>query len=130
MGLPGRRAALSLIPAAAAALWIPGQPLPANALEQGGAKKRVKLGKGSVPEMGTGTWAWGDGSVWGYGGYDKGLNDDSIREAWRECLGGGVTFFDTAEVNPQTLNPKPFFDTAEVNPQTLDPEPQILNPKP
>lgn len=95
-----RRSLFLATPGAAAALWG-GIPV-SNAAASEETPGRVPLGKGkgsiSVPEMGTGTWAWGDGSVWGYGGYDKSLSDASIKEAFRECLNGGVTLFDTAEV--------------------------------
>ena len=52
----------------------------------------------TVPPLGVGTWAWGDRSTWGMGGYDAELTDDTIREAWNASLDAGVTFFDTAEV--------------------------------
>ena len=45
-----------------------------------------------------GTWAWGDRSTWGMGGYDADLTRDSIREAWEASVDAGVTLFDTAEV--------------------------------
>jgi len=45
-----------------------------------------------------GTWAWGDRSTWGMGGYDPGLTQDSIKEAWQASIDAGVTLFDTAEV--------------------------------
>ena len=52
----------------------------------------------SVPPLGVGTWAWGDKSTWGMGGYDAGLTADSIHEAWEASIDAGVTLFDTAEV--------------------------------
>ena len=52
----------------------------------------------SIPPLGVGTWAWGDRSTWGMGGYDAGLTQDSIREAWQASIDAGVTLFDTAEV--------------------------------
>jgi aryl-alcohol dehydrogenase-like predicted oxidoreductase len=52
----------------------------------------------SVPPLGVGTWAWGDRSTWGMGGYDADLTRDSIREAWDASIDAGVTLFDTAEV--------------------------------
>ncbi len=52
----------------------------------------------SIPPLGVGTWAWGDRSTWGMGGYDTDLTRDSIREAWDASIDAGVTFFDTAEV--------------------------------
>jgi aryl-alcohol dehydrogenase-like predicted oxidoreductase len=52
----------------------------------------------TIPMLGVGTWAWGDRSVWGMGGYDTGLTRDSIAEAWAASIDAGVTFFDTAEV--------------------------------
>lgn len=48
--------------------------------------------------LGVGTWAWGDRSTWGMGGYDTSLTQDTIREAWQTSLDAGVTCFDTAEV--------------------------------
>jgi aryl-alcohol dehydrogenase-like predicted oxidoreductase len=52
----------------------------------------------SVPALGVGTWAWGDRSTWGMGGYDSTLTRDSIRDAWDASIDAGVTLFDTAEV--------------------------------
>ena len=52
----------------------------------------------TVPLLGVGTWAWGDRSTWGMGGYDAALTGDSIREAWDASIDAGVTLFDTAEV--------------------------------
>lgn len=48
--------------------------------------------------LGVGTWAWGDESVWGMGGYDTGLTEASIAAAWEASIDAGVTLFDTAEV--------------------------------
>lgn len=48
--------------------------------------------------MGVGTWAWGDRSTWGMGGYDAGLTEATITEAWQRSIESGVTLFDTAEV--------------------------------
>ena len=52
----------------------------------------------SFSPLGVGTWAWGDRSTWGMGGYDSALTRDTIAEAWQASLDAGVTFFDTAEV--------------------------------
>jgi aryl-alcohol dehydrogenase-like predicted oxidoreductase len=52
----------------------------------------------SIPPLGVGTWAWGDRSTWGMGGYDADLTRDSIQEAWDASVDAGVTLFDTAEV--------------------------------
>jgi len=52
----------------------------------------------SIPRLGVGTWAWGDESTWGMGGYDTDLTRDSIRAAWEASVDAGVTLFDTAEV--------------------------------
>ena len=64
------------------------------------ADDRIPLAGGDValPPLGVGTWAWGDKSTWGMGGYDADLTRSSIQEAWDACLEAGVTFFDTAEV--------------------------------
>jgi len=51
-----------------------------------------------VPALGAGTWAWGDRSTWGMGGYDSDLTRTSIEEAWAASIDAGVTLFDTAEV--------------------------------
>jgi aryl-alcohol dehydrogenase-like predicted oxidoreductase len=51
-----------------------------------------------IPRLGVGTWAWGDESTWGMGGYDTDLTRDSIRDAWDASIDAGVTLFDTAEV--------------------------------
>jgi aryl-alcohol dehydrogenase-like predicted oxidoreductase len=48
--------------------------------------------------LGVGTWAWGDTSVWGMGGYDRTLTEATIAEAWESSLAAGITLFDTAEV--------------------------------
>jgi len=52
----------------------------------------------SIPPLGVGTWAWGDRSTWGMGGYDTNLTLDSIQEAWEASIDAGVTLFDTAEI--------------------------------
>jgi aryl-alcohol dehydrogenase-like predicted oxidoreductase len=48
--------------------------------------------------LGVGTWAWGDRSTWGMGGYDADLDEAAIAGAWEASIGAGVTLFDTAEV--------------------------------
>ena len=52
----------------------------------------------TIPPLGVGTWAWGDKSTWGMGGYDATLTEDTIRDAWQASIDAGATFFDTAEV--------------------------------
>lgn len=49
-------------------------------------------------ELGIGTWAWGDRLVWGYG---NGYSEEDIRQAFNECVDGGIRFFDSAEVYGQ-----------------------------
>ena len=51
-----------------------------------------------VAPCGVGTWAWGDKSTWGMGGYDADLDRGSIRAAFEASIQAGVTMFDTAEV--------------------------------
>ena len=48
--------------------------------------------------LGVGTWAWGDRSTWGMGGYDTDLTEATIAEAFDASLAAGVALFDTAEV--------------------------------
>jgi aryl-alcohol dehydrogenase-like predicted oxidoreductase len=45
--------------------------------------------------VGTGTWAWGDGLYWGYGGS---YGESDVRGAFEASRGAGIDFFDTAEV--------------------------------
>jgi aryl-alcohol dehydrogenase-like predicted oxidoreductase len=52
----------------------------------------------SVPPLGVGTWAWGDKSTWGMGGYDGAFTETTIGEAWQACVDAGVVLFDTAEI--------------------------------
>jgi len=52
----------------------------------------------AIPPLGVGTWAWGDKSTWGMGGYDQSLTESTIREAWDASIEAGVVLFDTAEV--------------------------------
>ncbi len=52
----------------------------------------------SCAPLGVGTWAWGDRSTWGMGGYDAGLDESTIAAAWDASIESGVTLFDTAEV--------------------------------
>ena len=60
-----------------------------------------------APQIGVGTWAWGDDSVWGYKGYDKSLTFETIEAAFRTSIEQGVTFFDTAEVENGPSSPNP-----------------------
>ena len=64
------------------------------------ASDRITLAGSDVqiPPMGVGTWAWGDRSTWGMGGYDESLTMQSIHDAWDACFDCGVVLFDTAEV--------------------------------
>jgi aryl-alcohol dehydrogenase-like predicted oxidoreductase len=52
----------------------------------------------SVAPLGVGTWAWGDRTTWGMGGYDATLDESTIAAAWEASIDAGVTLFDTAEV--------------------------------
>ena len=51
-----------------------------------------------IAPLGVGTWAWGDRSTWGMGGYDDSLTEATIAEAWEASIDAGVALFDTAEV--------------------------------
>lgn len=52
----------------------------------------------TLPEMGLGTWAWGDTLTWGMNTYDTSYNVETIREAYAASVGSGITFLDTAEM--------------------------------
>lgn len=52
----------------------------------------------TISPIGVGTWAWGDESTWGMGGYDADLSLDTIREAFEASVDAGATCLDTAEV--------------------------------
>jgi len=52
----------------------------------------------TISALGVGTWAWGDASTWGMGGYDTALSEATIKEAWETSIDAGASFFDTAEV--------------------------------
>ena len=51
-----------------------------------------------IAPLGVGTWAWGDRSTWGMGGYDPTLTEAAIAGAWEASLDAGLALFDTAEV--------------------------------
>jgi aryl-alcohol dehydrogenase-like predicted oxidoreductase len=48
--------------------------------------------------LGVGTWAWGDRSTWGMGGYDTDLDESTIAAAFEASVEAGVAILDTAEV--------------------------------
>jgi aryl-alcohol dehydrogenase-like predicted oxidoreductase len=52
----------------------------------------------TIPPLGVGTWAWGDKSTWGMGGYDAAFTEKTIQEAWEASINAGVLLFDTAEI--------------------------------
>jgi pyridoxine 4-dehydrogenase len=47
----------------------------------------------TFPEMGCGTWAWGNRLLWGYGPE----MDDNLREVFNYCVSQGITLFDTGD---------------------------------
>lgn len=51
-----------------------------------------------IAPLGVGTWAWGDKSTWGMGGYDESLTEAVIADAWDASIDAGLALFDTAEV--------------------------------
>lgn len=59
--------------------------------------EKMELGKSGVQvsTLGIGTWAWGDGLYWGYGGS---YGEADLKQAFDETLADGIDFFDTAEV--------------------------------
>jgi len=50
------------------------------------------------PDLGLGTWAWGDRSTWGMNGYDQSYDFATIEAAYRASVRAGVTLLDTAEM--------------------------------
>jgi len=46
-----------------------------------------------LPQMGCGTWAWGNRLLWGY----KESMDDQLQEVFNLCVSNGVTLFDTGD---------------------------------
>jgi aryl-alcohol dehydrogenase-like predicted oxidoreductase len=61
------------------------------------AGDRIPLGKTGlqVPPMGTGVWAWGDRTYWGYG---RSYQEADVRQAFDCLIKAGLNFFDTAEL--------------------------------
>src|SRR5215470_3654003 len=51
-----------------------------------------------LPDLGLGTWAWGDRSTWGMDGYDQTYDVATIRGAYETSVRAGVTLLDTAEM--------------------------------
>lgn len=49
-----------------------------------------------IPELGIGTWQWGDRLMWDYG--KGGYTDADIRAVFDAAIAAGIRFFDTAEV--------------------------------
>jgi len=49
--------------------------------------------KTNLPQMGCGTWAWGNRLLWGY---DKSM-DSQLQEVFNLCVENGVTLFDTGD---------------------------------
>ncbi|MBD2413616.1 aldo/keto reductase [Nostoc calcicola FACHB-389] len=47
----------------------------------------------SLPNMGCGTWAWGNQLLWGY---DESM-DDQLQAVFNLCVSNGVTLFDTGD---------------------------------
>lgn len=52
----------------------------------------------AIPPLGLGTWAWGDRTTWGMGGYDRTFDEATIADAWEASAVAGVRLIDTAEV--------------------------------
>ena len=48
-----------------------------------------------LPNLGIGTWAWGDSLFWGYG---SNYGETEVQAAFDAAVAAGATFFDTAEV--------------------------------
>ena len=52
----------------------------------------------ALPDLGLGTWAWGDRTTWGMNGYDPSYDFATIRAAYDASVRAGVTLLDTAEM--------------------------------
>ncbi len=63
----------------------------------------VRLGQSglTVSALGFGTWAWGEGTTWGYG---ASFDESDLRRAFAVALERGVTLFDTAELYSRGLS--------------------------
>ncbi|MCC0176638.1 aldo/keto reductase [Waterburya agarophytonicola K14] len=59
------------------------------------ATSNISVGNISLPNLGIGTWSWGDSLFWGYG---SNYGEKEVREAFEAAVENGATFFDTAEV--------------------------------
>eukprot|EP00897_Mesotaenium_endlicherianum_P005195 jgi/Mesen1/4703/ME000241S03742 len=59
--------------------------------------KTVRVGQSSlhVPQVGCGTWSWGDKFFWNQGTWNEKSVQDA-REAFDEAMDSGLCFFDTA----------------------------------
>jgi aryl-alcohol dehydrogenase-like predicted oxidoreductase len=51
-----------------------------------------------LPDLGLGTWAWGDRGTWGMNGYDRSYDFATIQAAYATSVRAGVTLLDTAEM--------------------------------
>ena len=47
-----------------------------------------------LPQMGCGTWAWGNRLLWGY---DESM-DTQLQEVFDLCVSNGITLFDTGRL--------------------------------
>jgi len=56
---------------------------------------QIPVGNISLPNLGIGTWSWGDSLFWGYG---SNYGEKEVQEAFEAAIANGATFFDTAEV--------------------------------
>jgi aryl-alcohol dehydrogenase-like predicted oxidoreductase len=83
---------------------------------------RVSLpGSGvEVPMLGLGTWAWGDRTTWGMGGYDSSYGPETIREAYERSVAAGVTLLDTAEAYGKGESERIIGRLLEQDPQNRD----------
>jgi aryl-alcohol dehydrogenase-like predicted oxidoreductase len=70
---------------------------PGDAAQSINTPVRLRGCEVELPQMGLGTWAWGDRSTWGMNAYDRSYNLDTIRDAYRASVAAGITFLDTAE---------------------------------
>ncbi|GBG74928.1 hypothetical protein CBR_g19442 [Chara braunii] len=68
------------------------------------SETRVRLGSSDVevPQLGIGSWAWGDRFFWNDGQWDD-KKVKGVKQAFEAAMDSGIPFFDTAELYGRTM---------------------------